>query len=170
MGSSTQSVTTSVTATPPGGTNLQYVPGRQAQEALFLDAVREMARVTEKTSWEAIKYLTLTNGTGAIALLGFMGNSHDLRQSTWAWTALFLYFLGITCVGFLIALQFHKGWNALSGLAKNGAAWRRGELPYEKVIAEFGSSGATSITEPLYFAYGSFLCFIIGTLTAVIGH
>lgn len=169
MGSSSQSSTTVITAAPPSEANLQYQPYRQQQEALFVDAVRAMGRVTEKTSWEAIKYLTLTNGTGAIALLGFMGNSHDVRQSAWAWAALLVYFIGIASVGVLIALQFHKGWNALSGLAKNGAAWRRGELTYEKVIAELGA-GASSIAGPLCFAYGSFVCFIIGTLVAIIGR
>lgn len=156
-----------VPAAPPSQIG-QMSTLRQEQRARFLDAVREMQRVTEKTSWEAIKYLTLTNGTGAIALLGFMGNSQDVRHSTWAWTALFFYFLGITAVGLLIALSFHKGWAALKGLAENGAAWQRGEINYEKVVAELAAHG--SIAESLYFAYGAFLCFVVGTLVTVMGH
>lgn len=137
-------------------------------ESRFVDAVREMQRVTEKVSWEAIKYLTLVNGTGAIALLGFMGSSQDVRHSTWAWAALFCYFAGIVFVGCLIALAFHKGWAALTGLAKNGAAWRRGELTYDEVFKHLAESA--TIGESLYFAYGAFLFFIVGTLVAVIGH
>ncbi len=87
----------------------QEPPVVQQQQFNFISSRwGQLSTLVKEWTEKAVKFLTLTNAGGAVAVLSFMGASDEVRSMFWPRIALFCFALGVICTGIFIANQFHR--------------------------------------------------------------
>lgn len=110
---------------------------------------------------KAVKYLLLTNSGGAIATLGFLGTSDQIRHSLALKLALLFFAFGVLLVGIFTAMMFHKMAQVLTRYTKSVKDFYTDKISWEYLIEEnekMVQRGWRNYIVP----YLSFLCFILG--------
>lgn len=123
--------------------------------------------ITKDASESALKYLFTINAGGAVAILAYIGSSKTPPHASIK-ISLVLFFAGIVFVGLHKAYMVHK----LEYVFKN----------YKILVEKYygGGIGWNELTKtdetnvgkpiaPYFFAYGSFLCFLLGCVFGTYG-
>ena len=115
---------------------------------------------------KSISYLMLTNGSGAVANLSFIG---ALKKTSLlgAWS-LSLYFLGIILVGVLIAFNYHRKNFLFDAWKRDVNLFYENSLNWNQLNANDENRSQDSIW-PIWVAYGSWACFIFGSILGIFG-
>lgn len=149
------------------------MPSKSMEEKikLAIDTESELRNERAETLKNGIKYMFVTNSGGAVSFLGFLGTSSDMRSIESNYYALFCFVLGLLLIGLYLSLQFQcleylhgKYVSTLNSYYKKNInidlVLQRGVENQNKV------ANGWSQKLSYFFAYGSFLCFIIGCLIA----
>ena len=115
---------------------------------------------------KAIRYLMLTNSGGAIATLSFIGSSGGF-YSNYTKYALFLFILGVFLVGIATAYNPHRMTHLFDSYREDANKYFSDEIEWKQLCDNDESRVKEGIWNYL-FAYGSFGCFIIGSILGAI--
>ena len=92
--------------------SMNYTEMPEPEQRRFRDQVLDQTEVLRRnvlsSGDQARKYLVLTNGGGAVALLVFMGNNPAVRNAYVFRPSLALFVLGVICVGLVAAFDYHS--------------------------------------------------------------
>ena len=124
---------------------------------------KQLLRLVEDTELRALKYLTLTNSGGAIAVLSFMGASESVRNLTGPKIALGFFIVGIILTGVLMAKGVHMMDRLLRNWRNDVKKYFSDEIGWKELI-----EADERRTKPDYTAYvlgySAFACFILGSM------
>jgi len=117
-------------------------------------------------SERAVTYLFTSNGTGAIALLSFIGALKNVKSET-IWS-LVCFLLGIVLAGVLTALTYHKMNFLFETWKADARAYLNNQDEYEEINKKDENRvGNQKLLEVV--AYTSFGLFILGLILGVLG-
>ncbi len=110
---------------------------------------------------DGIKYLFYVNAGGCVAVLTFLGTSDSIRQHTWPWWVLGIFFLGLVLVGFLNLFRYITIESLQTNWQQNVDEFYKGELDFDVMTAKDNEEVEKSYWI-VWFAYLAFACFIGG--------
>ena len=117
----------------------------------------------------ARKYLTLTNGGGAVALLAFMGNSAAVRAAASARLSLALFVFGLIAVGVLSAADHHMNRAGFLKWVQETGRFFHNEIDYEDLYAALNFASRHTGKASIVAGYFAFACFILGGVIGIGG-
>ena len=141
-----------------------------SDEARYIDTRESyLSRLLMLWIDRVLRYLFLTNAGGAIAVLGFMGASENIRGMLGPKCALSFFVIGLVLLGILSAYQLHHS-------AELYTQWRRslqqhltGRMTWQELVE---GDEERSYVMTGYFGYllgyGSFLCFCTGSAIGLV--
>lgn len=110
---------------------------------------------------DGIKYLFYVNAGGCVAVLTFLGTSDNIRQHSWPWWVLGLFFSGLVSVGFLNLFRYRTIESLQTSWQKNVSEFYTGELDFDDMTSQDNEQVEKSYWI-VWFAYLAFICFIGG--------
>lgn len=118
---------------------------------------------------QAVRFLSLANSGGAVALLSFMGNSEAIRSLPSTWTALTYLIIGFVLAGFVAVTNFFSAMYLGRRFGKRAGAYYRGELAFAELFS-VPAWFTWSILVPILTAAGSLACFVSASWVAINGY
>jgi hypothetical protein len=115
---------------------------------------------------DGIKYLFYVNAGGCVAVLTFLGTSDSVRQHTWPWWVLGLFFSGLVLVGFLNLFRYKTIESLQINWQENVGEFYKGDLDFDVITAKDNEKVESSYWI-VWFAYLAFACFIGGGLVGL---
>lgn len=115
---------------------------------------------------DGIKYLFYVNAGGCVAVLTFLGTSDSIRQHTWPWWVLGLFFSGLIFVGFLNIFRYKTIESLQTNWQENVDEFYKGDLDFDVMTAQDNEEVERS-NWIVWFAYLAFVCFIGGGIVGL---
>ncbi len=115
----------------------------------------------------ALKYLLLTNSGGAIATLSFLGASAEAISATGAKISLFLFVLGVFLVGVSTAKTFHHMSRLFKTWKQDTSHYFEDKITWEHLQRQDDERAVEDFWD-YAIPYGSFACFILGSISGAL--
>jgi ABC-type Fe3+-siderophore transport system permease subunit len=110
---------------------------------------------------KALRYLLVTNAGGAIATLSFIGASDEALNLAGAKIALFLFIVGVLCVGISVAKIYHHMSNLFRSYKRDVDQFFNDMISWESLTKGDANRAKETIWDYI-FPYLSLSCFIGG--------
>jgi hypothetical protein len=127
----------------------------------------QLNALTKDWSDQAIKYLLLTNGGGAVAVLSFMGGSDKVRAMAGPRIALGCFALGVICIGILVAKQLHRFEAIFKGYMKDSTRYLADQIEWDTLTTDDDARIQASFWDYAW-GYVAFILFIGGCVAGAI--
>ena len=125
-----------------------------------------MYHLSKEWSERAVAYLFTANGTGAIALLSFIGALKNVKSET-IW-ALICFLLGFVLVGVLTAMTYHRMNFLFENWRRDSNAYINNQEEWEDMNSKDNERSVNNLWMELV-GYSSFGLFILGLILGVLG-
>ena len=125
----------------------------------------QIQSLLQKASDDGLKYLTLINGGGAVAILSFIASDAN-NNSGCMWASFVVFFVGLILVGIVNLKRYLLLENMLESWGKDSNRFRKCEIEYDELIAN-DNEKADKGDAIFYLAIVSFILPIIGFLIGI---
>lgn len=118
---------------------------------------------------QAVKFLSLANSGGAIALLSFMGNSEPVRSMPSTWSALTYLIVGFVLAGLVAVINFFSAMYLGRRFGNRAQAFYRGQLAFPDLF-HTPTWFRWSLALPILAGAASLACFARASWLAIEGY
>lgn len=94
----------------------------------------QIQSLLQKASDDGLKYLTLINGGGAVAILSFIASDAS-NNSHCMWISFVVFFVGLILVGIVNLKRYLLLENMLESWGEDSNKFRKCEIEYDELIA-----------------------------------